>query len=70
MLITLEIWNSYFGVNLVKLSFGAREEQIALSLFYYLFPNLPKYADLTDLEQQTTFEYALMEQINFMQENF
>jgi len=69
MLIDLQLWNTYFGTQLTELPFGEREEGISLSLFYSLFPNIPKDLTTIPINDYPYFEKALMEQLNFMIEN-
>lgn len=69
MIITLEMWNNYFNLSLSNLPFGVREEENSLTFFYSNLPNLPKYESITNEYQKKHFEYALMEQVNYIIKN-
>ena len=69
MIIDLTKWNSYWGTSLGELPYGERVENITISLFNRLFPNIPKYEDIENENCITKYEQALMEQAQYFIDN-
>ena len=66
-IITPQMWIDYFGAS-IPFTINARQELLAITLLNATFPALPKYEVLPNGEdRQLTYQYMLMEQLNYMQ---